>query len=243
MFIRTGTLAGLALIVALCNSAHAEDTPYQTPFGLSTLEIDDAGDVAVDGKILVDTPDNGFSAEGWNECQGPVDGNYIGYPCIRSRGMSPEFLTFMRANMIRCSSAGLARAGGGGRVSGVHIVHDGTLADTRHNRRSLHAAGRAIDILQMRLTTSAGTRTYSFRDTSSRPGGANRKFFEGFRQCWHNLQKARRCPNRKSGNPVGTIGWEDAHHRNHHLHTSMPFCPNRGGWFETSIGETDEAEF
>jgi|GEM_PF-5005423 len=172
----------------------------------------------------------------WNECSGKVTGNYTGYDCINRRKMAEEFRPFLIKNALKCSNAGLERLGLA-RVSSIHIVHDGVQADSAHSRHSLHALGRAIDIQQIR----AGGRSFDFRVTSRKPNSADRKFYEGFRSCWHSLMKQRGCPNRDSGAPVGTIGWEDSKHINHHLHTSLPYCPSSRGYFTTSF-ENDVEE-
>ncbi len=175
----------------------------------------------------------------WNECEGTVTGNYTGYPCSRGRGMADVFYGFLRDNILSCTTAGLAGVGGG-TATKIHIVHDGTTADSAHNRKSLHAAGRAVDIQTVTITTGNGQRSFDFRITTAKPDSQDRKFYEGFRQCWHKIHMSRGCPHRASGNPVGTIGWEDKRHKGHHLHTSMPFCPNTNHWFETSFGDDDE---
>ncbi len=168
----------------------------------------------------------------WNECSGTISGNYTGLPCNKNRGLSDEYMAYLKQHYLPCVNEGLRKVGLAP-ASSVHITHDGTTADARHSGGSLHSAGRAIDV-QMLTTFSAtgGSNRFDFRITSSQPQSRDRKFYEGFRQCWGKLQAARGCPGRHSG-PVGTIGWEDAHHKGHHLHTSMPFCPNNRGYFIT----------
>lgn len=180
-----------------------------------------------------------FFLAAWNECEGDTTGNYVGLPCSRNRGLAEDYLAFLKVHLFSCVNAGLASSGGG-RATHVHIVHDGTTADQNHSRRSLHAAGRAIDVMVMRVTTGKGQgpKSFDFRVTSSQPGSSSRKFYEGFRACWNRLHVARRCPPLASGNPLGTIGWEDSRHRSHHLHTSMPFCPNPKGYMETILVES-----
>jgi hypothetical protein len=177
----------------------------------------------------------------WNECSGPISGNYTGLPCNRTRGLSDDYVAYLKQNYLPCVNESLKAAGFAPAVS-VHIMHDGTLADERHNRGSLHAAGRAIDV-QVVTTTDANGQTHSFdfRTTntdhrlshSCKPAGtAVCNYYEAFRACWGKLQVARHCPARHDG-PIGTIGWEDSRHIAHHLHTSYPFCPNNKGWFIT----------
>lgn len=211
------TLLPLALaLVALAPVAHAEEV----------LEITTADMIGIEALRPTDIS--------WRECEGDVTGNYSGVACT-SRKIHDEFLPFLKQNALRCTNAGLAAVGAAS-VARIHIIHDGIVADSRHSRKSLHAIGRAIDIQQIK----AGGRSFDFRITSNNVDGADRKFYEGFRQCWHSLNKQRGCPNRESGYPVGTIGWEDKNHRNHHLHTSMPYCPSSRGYMTTSFGYSPE---
>ncbi|HEY8279724.1 MAG TPA: hypothetical protein VIH99_08880 [Bdellovibrionota bacterium] len=177
----------------------------------------------------------------WNECEGLVTANYEGIPCNRNRGLSDEYVLFLKQNFLGCVNQGLSAAGLPSAVK-AHIEHDGTVADQNHSRGSLHAAGRAVDIQSVQTTSSlGGTNSFDFRNTntnhvlSSRcapAGTANCKFYEGLRSCWNKIHVGRRCPSRSSG-PIGTIGWEDKKHIAHHLHTSMPFCPSSNGYFIT----------
>jgi hypothetical protein len=120
----------------------------------------------------------------------------------------------------------------------VHIEHDGTAPDPRHSERSLHTFGRAVDVMVVTTTDAKGVRRqFDFQKTNpdrvvspscSPARSAECRFFEGFRACWHELHVARRCPARQDG-PLGTLGWEDKAHIAHHLHTSLPFCPDNKG--------------
>ena len=177
----------------------------------------------------------------WNECEGPVTGNYTGYPCNKNRGLADDFMVLLKMNYLPCANEALTRAGLPAAVA-AHLQHDGTMADERHNRGSLHAAGRAVDVMQVTVTyqnskkaTFDFTKTNTNHRTSARCApaeSANCKFFEGFRACWHKIHVGRKCPARNNG-PIGTIGWEDKDHIAHHLHTSYPFCPNNKGHFIT----------
>ncbi len=167
----------------------------------------------------------------WRECEGNVTGNYNGYGCSNRRGLADDYAAYIKVNMLPCVTAGLRSAGVGGTATKVHLVHNGTVADQNHSSRSLHAAGRAIDVKTMRITATSGNHEFVFEKASRNSKGRERKFFQGFRSCWHSLQMKRRCPSRNDG-PTGTIGWEDRRHQ-HHMHTSLPFCPNRRGWYIT----------
>jgi hypothetical protein len=179
----------------------------------------------------------------WNECEGPITGNYTGMPCNKNRGLSDDYMAYLNANYLPCINAGTAAAGVAPAVS-VHIQHDGTVADEKHAKGSLHKVGRALDAMQITTKDAKGnTNLFDFTVTnpdrklssSCKPAGTPVcKFFEAFRQCWHQKQVARKCPARKDG-PIGTIGWEDAKHIHHHLHTSYPFCPNSKGHFITDL--------
>ncbi len=190
----------------------------------------------------------------WNECAGSVTGQYHdgkkAYGCAKSRKLSDTYYAFLRDNLLSCATEGLKAVGVTAKATAFHIVHNGTMPDAKHSKRSLHGAGRAVDIQECTVTAEDGNkRRFDFlktnpnRKLSQRCAPAdsdNCKFFEAYRSCWHKIHKARGCPDRASGNPVGTIGWEDRKHINHHLHTSMPFCPNPNRMFETSFGDDDE---
>lgn len=177
----------------------------------------------------------------WNECEGTVNGNYVGLPCSKNRGLSDDYVIYLKKNYLPCINKSLGEAGLPAAVS-VHLQHDGTMADDQHSAHSLHNVGRAIDVMQITTTSADGTSNFfDFTKTnvdhklsnSCQPAGtANCKFFERFRACWHTLQVARKCAPRHDG-PIGTIGWEDGRHIAHHLHTSYPFCPNNKGYFIT----------
>lgn len=177
----------------------------------------------------------------WNECEGPISGNYVGFACNNHRHLSDDYMVFLKKNLIPCVNDGL-KAAGLGPTTKVHIQHDGTSADENHSGGSLHSAGRAIDIMQV-IITYPGNKKSTFDFTKTNPnhklskncapaGTANCKFFEAFRSCWHKLHVARKCRARREG-PIGTLGWEDRKHIAHHLHTSYPFCPNSKGYFIT----------
>lgn len=177
----------------------------------------------------------------WDECDGALNGNYVGLPCSKNRGLSDDYLVYLKLNYLPCINESLQAIHLPPAIS-VHIEHDGTTADNQHNRFSLHTVGRAIDVREITTTFSNGqsslfdfTATNADHKLSSSCSPAetdNCKFFERFRACWGRKQIARRCPPRHDG-PIGTIGWEDARHIAHHLHTSYPFCPNNKGYFIT----------
>jgi hypothetical protein len=178
----------------------------------------------------------------WNECAGPVSGNYTGLPCNKKRGLADDYMAFLKQNFLTCVNSGMKLAGVQ-QASSVHIQHDGTMADARHNRGSLHAAGRAVDVMLITAydENKKPIGTFDFRKTNTdrrlsrfcKPQtSTNCIFWEAFRSCWHKVNVARKCPGRHGG-PLGTIGWEDRDHIAHHLHTSMPFCPNNKGYYIT----------
>lgn len=167
----------------------------------------------------------------WKECEGNITGNFNGYACTNKRGLADDYAAYLKVNLFDCINAGLSKIGGG-TASKVHIVHNGTVADENHSRASLHAAGRAIDVKIMKVTTNTGVKELVFEKASTNPNGVERKYYMGFRSCWHDKQVKRRCPLKQSSGGTGTIGWEDRRHQ-HHLHTSMPYCPNSQGHFIT----------
>lgn len=197
-------------------------------------------------RVLIPAPasfDANTAEVKWNECDKDLPGNYIGLNCNKNRFMDDVFVAFLKQNLLKCVNVGMARVGGKPAVK-TYILHDGTSGDAKHDRNSLHMAGRAVDFLVIGAIDANGNRTdFDFRKTNSPrqanskclpAGSPNCKFFEGFRSCWGKIHTARGCGPRSSGQPVGTIGWEEKRHVAHHLHTSMPFCPKSRGFKTTS---------
>ncbi len=178
----------------------------------------------------------------WNECDSALPGNYLGLSCNQGRFMDDVFVGFLKENLLKCVNAGVAKVGGQPAVK-TYILHDGTSPDGAHDKNSLHAAGRAVDLLVVSAVDANGQkRDFDFRATSPShkttpscvPANTdNCKFWEGFRRCWGNIHTARNCPLRPAGQPTGSLGWEDKKHVAHHLHTSMPFCPKSNGFKTT----------
>jgi hypothetical protein len=160
-----------------------------------------------------------FAQTSWKECSDEISGNYEGYKCASSRGISVILKHFVDTHIYKCVDAGLA-AQGGGVVDELHIVHAGIQGDRNHSPRSLHAEARAVDIrsLEMRLTNGK-VKNFVYKGT------ANRAFYTAFRKCWgqvvHNYNG---CPYyRNDAGLTGSIGWENKDHQNH-MHTSVPYC-------------------
>jgi len=185
-------------------------------------------------RVLMPSPTEGdaraFDVK-WNECEGNMTGNFNGYGCSKKRFLSDDYTAYLRANLFQCVNAGLDRIGGGS-ASKVHLVHNGTAGDTNHSSKSLHGAGRAVDVQIMRVTSANQKRDFVFKNATNNPSGTERKFYLGFRACWHAKQEKRQCKRKRDPGGTGTIGWEDSRHH-HHLHISMPFCPNNKGHFIT----------
>lgn len=213
----------------------------------NSIDIDASGALLVDGQpreipaaaelVSADIMDS-LVPTVWNECDEGLSGNYLDLPCSTKRFLSDDYAVFLKKNFLSCVNAGLAKARGGV-AKRVHILHDGTTADGRHDPNSLHVVGRAVDIRRVDATLENGqvrsfdfTQTNRDRKVSARCLAEDKSlcaFYEGFRGCWHKLHVMRRCPfNQES--PIGTLGWEEAGHVGHHLHTSLPFCPNNKGF-------------
>jgi hypothetical protein len=160
-----------------------------------------------------------FAQTTWKECTDPISGNFTGFNCASSRGISVILKDFINKHMGKCVNKGLA-AQGGGTMADLHIVHAGILGDRNHSPRSLHAENRAIDIKSLRVTlTSGAEKTFTFSGSSSS------SFFGAFRSCWGDIVKTfNNCP-LFNGTPslTGSIGKEDKNHQ-HHMHTSVPYC-------------------
>lgn len=162
-----------------------------------------------------------FSQTTWKECIDVVTGNYYGFNCTNSRGISVILKRFMDEHMYKCVDAGLA-AQGGGQTADFHIVHAGIFGDPNHSPKSMHAENRAIDIKSIEVkTTSGAVKNFVYE------GKTNRNFYKGFRKCWGEVvNKHNGCPYFKNdASLTGSIGWENANHQ-HHMHTSVPYCIN-----------------
>lgn len=162
-----------------------------------------------------------FAQTTWNECAEEITGNYYGYNCAKSRGISVILKKFIDTHFYTCVDAGLA-AQGGGVVNELHIVHAGILGDRNHSPKSNHAENRAIDVksFEMKLTNGK-TKKFVFE------GNQDAKFFGAFRKCWGNIVKTYNgCPlYQNNASLTASIGKENADHQ-HHLHTSVPYCVN-----------------
>ncbi len=163
-----------------------------------------------------------FAQTNWKECLDALyTGNYYGYNCVSSRGISVILKKFMDGYMYQCVNEGLA-AQGGGQVGDLHIVHAGIFADPRHSPRSMHSENRAIDIKSMEVKlTSGAVKNFIYEGTANRP------FYTAFRNCWgRSVSKGNGCPLYKGSNMLtASIGWENSDHQ-HHMHTSVPYCIN-----------------
>jgi hypothetical protein len=162
-----------------------------------------------------------FAQTSWKECVDVVTGNYYGYKCATSRGISVILKKFMDEHMYKCVDAGLT-AQGGGQSADFHIVHAGIKGDPRHSPKSMHAENRAIDIksIEVKLTSGA-VKNFVF------DGSGSTAFFGAFRSCWGKVvNQFNGCPLYKGkANLTATIGKENADHQ-HHMHTSVPYCVN-----------------
>lgn len=162
-----------------------------------------------------------FAQTVWKECTDPITGNYYGYKCASSRGISVILKKFVDTHMYKCVNKGLA-AQGGGTMADLHIIHAGILGDPNHSPRSMHAENRAVDIKSLQVTLSTGAvKTFVYEGTT------NRKFYTAFRSCWGDIVKTYNgCPLYKGQvGLTGSIGWEDSNHQRH-MHTSVPYCIN-----------------
>jgi len=176
---------------------------------------------------------NGEPMVKWNECSSStgVTGSYVGAggrSRCGQRPMSKEFSDFLNQNLQKCVNLALAQIGKKPSVT-LHIDHKGILADTRHNSKSNHSVGRAIDISGFEVTMEDGTKKLLKYSKSSQKGSLESQFFPQFRSCWSKkMEQAKsNCPGR---DPKGSIGHED-HRHTHHLHISLPYCPRKGGYY------------
>lgn len=178
----------------------------------------------------------------WNECSGPVTGNYFlshekQLRCHQSRMISKSFQGFLQSQLPRCAQTVMNTLGIRGRVQSIHLTHTGLTGDERHRNAggSLHNIERALDVkyLNVRLTNRKMYQ-FDYGNGVINSRTTDRRFFEGVRKCWQeaHLRRDRNCRiNKKPNGFVASIGWEDRKHQRH-LHLSYPICgQNRQGFF------------
>lgn len=213
----------MALITWISSPAHAQSVPEvenATPF---TPEQEEE-------YFRKFGQDNRKALNGnkWNECRKPVSGNYGAYKCSSRRKIHNILLEFMHDHLGDCVEQ--AASSQGVRLQDFHIVHKGIYADARHSPRSLHAAGRAIDIKSIVITkTNRKKVTYNFQSSSSN------SFYNSLRSCWGKVVKRyNSCPTFGGRHDrTGSIGKEHSKHK-HHMHLSVPKCA-RGSYIGDSF--------
>lgn len=230
-------LALLTLAQVACAPAHDEGVriTYSEDQGVEGDDVDHVRMIRPEEEdeyngfwsIFAIQPRFRFQQTTWGECSEAITGNYSGYKCSDRRAISVILKKFIGENIYACINKGLA-AQGGGTIKELHIEHNGITGDANHSPRSLHAENRAIDIkaFDMKLQSGAVKKlVYA--------GTANRAFYTAFRKCWGEVVKTKNgCPYYR-GNVMytGSIGWEDANHRQH-MHLSVPHCV--GGAYTSS---------
>lgn len=162
-----------------------------------------------------------FDQTTWDECNEEISGNYTGFGCARSRGISVILKRFLNEHIFQCIDEGLA-AQGGGSARDLHIVHAGIVGDRRHSPRSMHAEQRAIDVKTLDIVLTSGrSKTFTYSKIGNRP------FYTALRRCWGKVvTRYNDCPV-YNGNLMltGSIGWENRNH-GRHMHLSVPYCIN-----------------
>ncbi|MGE0617158.1 MAG: hypothetical protein AB7P04_16125 [Bacteriovoracia bacterium] len=192
----------------------------------------------------------------WNECENRkgLYGNFSGYDCSERREMSKALADFIDENFSRCVSEGLTKLQIANEVSAIKLVHNGLAADQNHLPRSYHSLNRAIDVKSLSITLKPRNGVMEMKYEIAAEAEAlvkrgferqltavqkkNRAFWQGFRSCWTDAVQAH-FANPACSEQSGTVGCEDHAHQ-HHLHLSLPFCPNRvnGYQFNSSQLET-----
>lgn len=223
---------GLMCVLTACGSrgdrAVQSVVDTENPTGVDEIDTDEHVLSPAAEEDYMNTPGLGkatsfkFAQTTWKECLDALyTGNYYGYNCASSRGISVVLKKFMDGYMYQCVNEALA-AQGGGRVGDLHIVHAGIFADPRHSPRSMHSENRAIDIKSMEVKLTSGVvKNFIYEGTK------NRAFYTAFRTCWgRSVSKGNGCPLYKNSYLLtASIGWENSDHQ-HHMHTSVPYCIN-----------------
>lgn len=191
--------------------------------GLS-VETDGSGNPVSAGAI------KGEPQVNWNECDGAggVTAGYQGGRCASRRRMSQPFLEHFNNSFKPCVAQGSQAQGESKEIASIYIDHNGVAGDESHSNRSYHSVNRAIDISEIIVTYTDGSKkTFD----ASNAGSSESQFFSAFRSCWSNSVIEQGRPSSCPGSvPKGSIGHEDHDHKNH-MHISLPFCPQKSGYY------------
>lgn len=140
----------------------------------------------------------------------------------------PKFAQHLNKYFFTCI-IDAAQAAGYGKPEHVFINHVGTYNDRDargSNSLSMHAYARAIDLGYISLFDNLGKKirfSTNVRDYK----GANKKFYDEFRQCWkETMPKKCQSGGRESSGSIGipssALGGNSLH--NDHIHLSFPPC-------------------
>lgn len=148
--------------------------------------------------------------------------------------VSNEFRDFLRAHMLTCTNEALRRSGIEGKATAVHL----SMKDERNGhtiggiysyrksnngKLSIHAAGRAIDVVTLKIFLDNGE-TYQYPMNVSK---RDKNFYNDFNNCWRK-KIAATCPNagwaKNTTDGCGVIDAHDNRAHHNHVHIALPFC-------------------
>lgn len=141
-----------------------------------------------------------------------------GTQCAKGELISENLAKHLEQHTERCTRQAMSAAGDAplaDSIRGVTIISNSLLRRGAYvagsGRRSLHSAGRAIDILNINVETATGNKSY-------RMGRGRQTSFErSFRSCW---KKSYKCGGSDAG---GQMDYRDGSTFDH-VHVSIRYC-------------------
>ncbi len=167
------------------------------------------------------------SIDGCNQKRLGLKLAYKGGSCDKGRLMNSALADFLKSYLPSCLNRALQSAAKAPAKS-ITFIHHGVAGDKAHTNTSWHGDYLAIDLIGFEIDGQK----YLYRNRS------DYAFFESVRKCWatsveqYARKSRKRCfqtaefPADVEKTPSGTVGREDANHKNH-LHLSLPCHEDR----------------
>lgn len=211
-------------------------------FGMSSMDDEAVPFTPEQESEFFSQPDNSDFMEragmgSWNEASASsrtsikgFTGNYKGYAPRPGAAMAEILKQYLGNYMKDCIKESLVVAGRkdvAQTLGHVHILHNGIMGDGRHQKtKSLHNVGRAIDLVEFKMSYKKGTSSAQVIYNYNKDGRG--VFFNELRSCWGRVVAVENdCPYFEGEQWLtGSIGKENKNHQ-HHLHLSVPVC--KGG--------------
>lgn len=166
--------------------------------------------------------------------------------CVNKPIISTALAEHMDKHFTKCAQQGLAKIGETSRIDFVELTDVGIFSNRniinhlgrKSSTKSLHAAARAVDFTELRVTLANGQKR-SFKVGRAKASKSEKAFETEFQSCWSTTVKSgSNCTTGKKGYKksngqkryYGSLGAEFYGGAFAHLHLSLPYCPRRGGY-------------